>query len=152
MFIERNGPETPGPLPKRGTRHDHHHRPVRPGQGHHPHRRLRRRLAPRCRRRPHKAVSQGTTALSSATGLTGHILAAKSRDIRLPGKTAAELADHVLPALTAAMTCLASQPGEAANFRDTILVAIEAATRSGKAAPTPAVTAMAGKIAAALDS
>ncbi|BDT85961.1 hypothetical protein [Nocardia cyriacigeorgica] len=101
---------------------------------------------------PHKAVSQGTTALSSATGLTGHILAAKSRDIRLPGKTAAELADHVLPALTAAMTCLASQPGEAANFRDTILVAIEAATRSGKAAPTPAVTAMAGKIAAALDS
>ncbi|WP_280482575.1 hypothetical protein [Nocardia cyriacigeorgica] len=100
---------------------------------------------------PHKAVGQGTTALSSATGLTGHILSAKSRDIRLPGKTAAELADHVLPALTAAMAALASQPGEAAGFRGTILVAIEAATSSRKAA-TPAVTAMATKIAAALDA
>ncbi|WP_369023974.1 hypothetical protein [Nocardia cyriacigeorgica] len=100
---------------------------------------------------PHKAVAQGTTALSSATGLTGHILSAKSRDIRLPGKTAAELADHVLPALTAAMASLASQPDEAADFRATILVAIEAATSSRKAAATPAVTAMAAKIAAALD-
>ncbi|TLF80788.1 hypothetical protein [Nocardia cyriacigeorgica] len=98
---------------------------------------------------PHKAVAQGTTALTSATGLTGHVLSAKSRDIRLPGKTVAELADHVLPALTAAMALLADQPGEAANFRDTILVAIEAATRSAKA-PAPAVTAIAAKIAAAL--
>ncbi|WP_280340348.1 hypothetical protein [Nocardia neocaledoniensis] len=92
----------------------------------------------------------GTTALTSATGLTGHVLSAKSRDIRLPGKTAAELADQVLPALTAAMACLADQPGEAADFRDTVLVAVDAATQSGKGAPSPAVTAMAAKIAAAL--
>ncbi|MEV0333377.1 hypothetical protein [Nocardia sp. NPDC050717] len=98
---------------------------------------------------PHKAIAQGTTALTSATGLTGHVLSAKSRDIRLPGKTVAQLADHVLPALTAAMACLADQPGEAANFRDTVLVAVDAA-HAGKAAPSPAVTAMAAKIAAAL--
>ncbi|UGT57048.1 hypothetical protein [Nocardia asteroides] len=97
---------------------------------------------------PHKAITQGTTALTSATGLTGHVLSAKSRDIHLPGKTVAELADHVLPALTSAMTRLADQPGEAANFRDTVLVAVDAATHSGK--PSPAVTAMAAKITAAL--
>ncbi|MFC9897305.1 hypothetical protein ACFVMC_26760 [Nocardia sp. NPDC127579] len=99
---------------------------------------------------PHKTVSQGTIALSSATGLVGHVLSAKSRDIRLPGKTVAELADHVLPALTAAMSCLSTDPGEAANFRDTVLVAIQSATHPAKGVPAPAVTAMAAKIAAAL--
>lgn len=101
---------------------------------------------------PHKAISQGTTALTSSTGLTGHVLSAKSRDIRLPGKTVAELADYVLPALTAAMACLADQPGEAANFRDTVLVAVDAASHPVKGAPSPALTAMATKIAAALNA
>ncbi|MGW5454038.1 hypothetical protein [Nocardia sp. NPDC003979] len=99
---------------------------------------------------PHKAVSHGTIALTSATGLVGHVLSAKSRDIRLPGKTVAELADTVLPSLTAAMAALAAYPGEAANFRDTVLIAIEPATHAAKGAPLPAVTAMAAKIAGAL--
>ncbi|MFC9967484.1 hypothetical protein [Nocardia ignorata] len=99
---------------------------------------------------PHKAVSQGTTALTSATGLVGHVLSAKSRDIHLPGKTVAEFADHVLPALTAAMELLAAHdPAEADNFHDTVLVAVQAATHTKKD-PTPAVTAMAAKITAAL--
>ncbi|PWV78943.1 hypothetical protein DFR69_1021, partial [Nocardia neocaledoniensis] len=58
------------------------------------------------------------------------------------------LADHVLPALTAAMTLLADQPTEAADFRATVLLAVDAATHAGK--PSPAVTAMAAKITAAL--
>ncbi|MEV6279628.1 hypothetical protein [Nocardia sp. NPDC051832] len=102
---------------------------------------------------PHKGISHGSIALTSATGLVGHVLAAKSRDIRLPGKNTAELADQVLPALTAAMSVLAEQgPGEAENFRATVLVALEAATRTGKGQPAPAVVAMAHKITAALDA
>ncbi|KAF0846001.1 hypothetical protein [Nocardia caishijiensis] len=101
---------------------------------------------------PHKAVSHGSVALTSATGLVGHVLSTKSRDIRLPGKTVAELADTVLPSLTAAMAVLAAYPGEAANFRDTVLVAIDAATRPAKGAARPAVTAMAAKITGALDA
>ncbi|QLY32288.1 hypothetical protein [Nocardia huaxiensis] len=97
---------------------------------------------------PHKGISQGTIALTSATGLTGHLLSAKARDIKLPGKNAAELADHVLPALTAAVAVLGTQSSaEAENFVRTVLVAVESATGTAK---SPAVTAMAGKIAAAL--
>ncbi|MBB5912493.1 hypothetical protein BJY24_001360 [Nocardia transvalensis] len=101
----------------------------------------------------HKAATNGTLALSSATGSVGHVLAAKSKDITLKGKTVADLADHVLPALTAAMSLLAEQDqAEADNFRTTVLVALDAATQSHKGAPSPASAAMAGKITAALDA
>ncbi|MGW4768204.1 hypothetical protein ACWEO2_09185, partial [Nocardia sp. NPDC004278] len=71
----------------------------------------------------------------------------------LPGKSVAELADGVLPSLTAAMSLLGEQyPGEADNFRDTVLVAVEAAAQSRKGEPGPAVAAMARKITAALDA
>ncbi|WP_431949750.1 hypothetical protein [Nocardia lijiangensis] len=102
---------------------------------------------------PHKGISHGCIALTSATGLVGHVLAAKSKDIHLQGKSVAELADQVLPALTAAMSLLGEQyPGEADNFRGTVLVAVEAAAQSGKGEPSPAVAAMARKITAALDA
>ncbi|GGN90460.1 hypothetical protein [Nocardia rhizosphaerihabitans] len=102
---------------------------------------------------PHRGISHGSIALTSATGLVGHVLAAKSKDIHLPGKSVAALADQVLPSLTAAMSMLAEQdPAEAGNFRDTVLVAVEAATQADKGQPTPAVAAMARKIAAALDA
>ncbi|WP_433732836.1 hypothetical protein ACQP0C_11035 [Nocardia sp. CA-129566] len=102
---------------------------------------------------PHKGSTQASIVLTSATGLVGHVLAAKSKDIHLQGKSVAELADQVLPALTAAMSLLGQQdPGEADNFRDTVLVAVEAAARSGKGEPSPAVAAMARKITAALDA
>ncbi|QLY33038.1 hypothetical protein H0264_13080 [Nocardia huaxiensis] len=99
-----------------------------------------------------KGISQASIALTSATGLSGHVLAAKSRDIHLPGKNTAELADQVLPALTAAMTLLQTQdPAEADNFRTIITTAVDAALYT-KGQPTPAVTAMAHKIIAALDA
>ncbi|MFC9436017.1 hypothetical protein [Nocardia sp. NPDC057030] len=102
---------------------------------------------------PHKGIAQGSTALTSATGVVGHVLAAKSKDIQLPGKSVAELADQVLPALTASVRLLAEQsPVEAGNFRDTVLVAVEAAGQSGKGQVSPAVAAMARKITAALDA
>ncbi|MFI9400735.1 hypothetical protein [Nocardia sp. NPDC052316] len=102
---------------------------------------------------PHRGIAQGSIALTSATGLVGHVLSAKSKDIHLPGKSVAELADQVLPALTAAMSLLGEQyPDEADNFRDTVLLAVEAAVGSGKSEPSPIVAAMARKITAALDA
>ncbi|MGY2124599.1 hypothetical protein ACW9HJ_24415 [Nocardia gipuzkoensis] len=102
---------------------------------------------------PHKGISHGSIALTSATGVVGHVLSAKSKDIHLPGKSVAELADQVLPSLTAAMELLGKQhPGEAANFRDTVLVAVEAAAGPHKGETSPAVAAMARKITAALDA
>ncbi|MBL1075780.1 hypothetical protein JK358_15395 [Nocardia sp. 2] len=100
---------------------------------------------------PHKGIKNASIALTSATGLVGHTLSTKSKDIHLTGKNTAELAEQVLPALSAAMTVLAQQDSaEAANFRTTVLVAVEAAVQSGKGVPAPAVTAMARKIAEAL--
>ncbi|WP_067845406.1 hypothetical protein [Nocardia lijiangensis] len=102
---------------------------------------------------PHKVATAGSLALSSATGSVGHVLAAKSKDIELNGKSVAELADHVLPALTAAMILLQKQdPAEADNFRSTIGVAIEAANRAHKGQPSPTMADMTRKITAALDA
>ncbi|GAB2650890.1 hypothetical protein [Nocardia goodfellowii] len=100
---------------------------------------------------PHKAATAGTAALYSATGTVGHVLAAKSKDIKLDGKTVAELADQVLPALTESMHLLgALDPAEAENFRSTIVTAIDAAT--AKVEPSPTTTQITGKITAALDA
>ncbi|MEV0064167.1 hypothetical protein [Nocardia sp. NPDC050718] len=102
---------------------------------------------------PHKAISHGSIALTSATGLVGHVLAAKSKDVHLHGKSVAELADQVLPSLTAAMRLLGEQhPAEAGNFRETVLTATESAAQFAQGAPSPAVTAMLRKITAALDA
>ncbi|MEV5651316.1 hypothetical protein AB0L57_23955 [Nocardia sp. NPDC052254] len=102
--------------------------------------------------KPHKTATQGSLALYSATGPLGHVLAAKSKDIALQGKTVAELADHVLPALTDAMNLLTTQdPTEADNFRSTVLLAIDA-SRSHRSTPDPVVAAMADKITSALDA
>ena len=49
---------------------------------------------------PQKAATDGAVALRSATGPVGYVLAANAKDIDLRGKTVAELADRVLPALT----------------------------------------------------
>ncbi|WP_327587155.1 hypothetical protein OHA25_09210 [Nonomuraea sp. NBC_00507] len=103
--------------------------------------------------KPHKAATEGSIALSSATGLVGHVLAAKSRDINLNGKSTAALADQVLPALTAAMSLLKQQdPAEAGNFRRTVIVAIEAAARTHRGEPSPTIADMTRKITEALDA
>ncbi|WP_454196938.1 serine hydrolase domain-containing protein [Nocardia sp. Marseille-Q1738] len=102
---------------------------------------------------PHKAATNASIALTSATGLVGHVLAAKSKDIQLNGKTVAALADQVLPALTAAMNLLEKQdPAEADNFRRTVLVAVDAAAQPHKGEPSPTTAEMARKITAALDA
>ncbi|MFI6735336.1 hypothetical protein ACIBI9_20620 [Nonomuraea sp. NPDC050451] len=101
--------------------------------------------------KPHKIATEGSIALSSSTGLVGHVLAEKTRDINLNGKSAAAIADHVLPALTAAMSLLNKQdPAEADNFRSTVIVAVEAAARTHQDRPSPTLADMIRKISEAL--
>jgi hypothetical protein len=103
--------------------------------------------------KPHKVATAGSIALASATGLIGHVLADKSTGVNLNGKSVAALADHVLPALTAAMSLLKQQdPAEADNFRSTVIIAIEAATRTHQSQPSPTIADMTRKITAALDA
>ncbi|WP_049560410.1 hypothetical protein [Nonomuraea sp. SBT364] len=103
--------------------------------------------------KPHKAATQGSIALSSATGLVGHVLADKSTGVNLAGKSVAALADHVLPALTAAMSLLKQQdPAEAGNFRRTVVLAVDTAARAHRGDPSPTSADMARKITEALDA
>jgi hypothetical protein len=100
----------------------------------------------------HKAATNGSIALTSATGLVGHILAKAPKGVKY-GKTVAELADQVLPALTASVTLLKQHaPDEAGNFRRTVTVAIDAAVQSQAGEPSPTMTDMARKITEALDA
>jgi hypothetical protein len=102
---------------------------------------------------PHRVAVHGSIALSCATGPVGHVLAGKVRGLKLDSGSTAGLADRVLPALTAAVVLLREQsPAEADNFRGTVLVALEAATRAHRGEPGPAMTEMARKITAALDA
>ncbi|WP_341845970.1 serine hydrolase domain-containing protein [Streptomyces curacoi] len=101
---------------------------------------------------PHKAATAGSLALTSATGLVGHVLAERTRDVKLGGKSVAAMADQVLPALTAAMGLLRKQaPAEADNFRSSVVTAIEAAARTQQGEPSPTMAEMARKITGALD-
>ncbi|WP_225725262.1 MULTISPECIES: hypothetical protein [unclassified Nocardia] len=102
--------------------------------------------------KPHRIATDGTIALTSATGLVGRVLAEKSTGVDLKGRSVAELADQVLPALTASMSLLGKQaPAEAENFRGTVAVAIEAA-QLHQGAPSPTMVEMARKITAAIDA
>ncbi|MGW7610042.1 hypothetical protein ACWGKW_22715 [Streptomyces sp. NPDC054766] len=102
---------------------------------------------------PHKVATQGSIALHSATGLVGHVLSEKSSVGDLGGKSTAELADRVLPALTEAMELLKKQaPEEADNFRGTVLVAVETAAQARKGGTSPTLTEMIRKITGALDA
>ncbi|MDP4500942.1 serine hydrolase domain-containing protein [Nonomuraea turcica] len=101
--------------------------------------------------KPHKIATSGSIALGSATGLIGHVLADYPEGKDLTGKSVAEIADRVLPALTAAMNLLKQQdPAEADNFRSTVLVAVETA-QMNQGRPSPATAEMARKITEALD-
>jgi hypothetical protein len=100
---------------------------------------------------PNKIATNGSIALGSATGTVGHVLAEYPKGKELNGKSVAEIADRVLPALTAAMSVLKAQsPEEADNFRGTVLTAIASATHHGT--PGPVVTDMIQKITTALDA
>ncbi|MEU4606583.1 hypothetical protein AB0F43_26625 [Kribbella sp. NPDC023972] len=82
---------------------------------------------------PHKVATEGTLALASATGPVGHVLAEKTKDVKLNSKSGAALADQVLPALTESVVLLRKQdPAEADNF---------ATPSSSPSKPPPAPTA-----------
>src|SRR5688572_17277755 len=77
---------------------------------------------------PHKVATAGFLALNSAIGPIGYVLAEKSKVRHLNGRSVAEIADHVLPALTASTVLLAKQdPAQADSFRDIVAVAVDAA-------------------------
>ncbi|MEQ4724879.1 hypothetical protein [Nonomuraea sp. B19D2] len=100
---------------------------------------------------PYRIATDGSVALASATGPIGHVLADKTKGVNLNGKSVAELADHVLPALTEAMSLLRKQaPAEADNFRSTVILAVEAATQRGE--PSPSMADVTRKITGALDA
>jgi hypothetical protein len=100
-----------------------------------------------------KIAVAGSLALAAATGPVGHALAEKQKGLKLTGKSTAELADTVLPALTASMSLLEQQdPAEAANFRSTVLTAVEAGARAERGGTGPAMTEMIRKITEALDA
>ncbi|GGV36805.1 hypothetical protein [Streptomyces spectabilis] len=102
---------------------------------------------------PHRIATDGSIALASATGPIGHVLAGRSKIKDLNRKSVAELADLVLPALTASVRLLKKQdPAEADNYRDTVLVALEAAARADRGEPGPALAEMLRKITEALDA
>ncbi|HEY9336918.1 MAG TPA: hypothetical protein VIQ79_20950 [Kribbella sp.] len=100
-----------------------------------------------------KVAVAGALALSAATGPVGHALAEKQKSVKLKGKSTAELADTVLPALTASMSLLQQQDQtEAANFRSTVLTAVLAGARAERGGTGPAMTEMIRKITEALDA
>ncbi|WP_031171040.1 hypothetical protein [Streptosporangium roseum] len=100
----------------------------------------------------HKVATHGSIALTSATGLVGHVLAKAPKGVKW-GKSTADLADRVLPALTASMSLLKQQaPAEADNFRSTVIVAVEAAARTHQGQPSPTLAEMIRKITEALDT
>ncbi|MGV9387168.1 hypothetical protein ACWDRB_66125 [Nonomuraea sp. NPDC003707] len=100
----------------------------------------------------HKVATEGSIALTSATGPVGHVLTKAPKGVKY-GKSVADLADLVLPALTASMNLLKQQdPAEADNFRSTVSVALEAAARTHQGRPSPTLAEMTRKITAALDA
>ncbi|WP_410787353.1 hypothetical protein [Kribbella sp. C-35] len=100
-----------------------------------------------------KIAVAGSLALASATGPVGHALDEKQKGLKLDGKTTAELADQVFPALTASYALLKEQdPAEAGNFRSTVLTAVEAGARAERGGTGPAMTEMIRKITEALDA
>ncbi|MGW4959329.1 hypothetical protein ACWEPL_19055 [Nonomuraea sp. NPDC004186] len=100
----------------------------------------------------HKVATEGSIALTSATGLVGHVLTKAPKGVKY-GKSVADLADLVLPALTASMNLLKQQdPAEADNFHSTVSVALEAAARTHQGRPSPTLAEMTRKITAALDA
>ncbi|GAB3880660.1 hypothetical protein GCM10029964_035450 [Kibdelosporangium lantanae] len=103
--------------------------------------------------RPHKIAREGAIALASATGLVGHVLARNPRGDDVDGGSVAEIADRVLPALTAAVGLLKRRaPAEVENFRGTVLLAVGAAVDTQQGDTGPALAEMTRKIAGALDA
>ncbi|MCX4782713.1 hypothetical protein [Streptomyces sp. NBC_01264] len=95
----------------------------------------------------------GGKALSSATGAIGRVLAQSPKGMELGGKSTADVADQVFTALTSSIALLkAKAPQEIDNFRDTIAVIMDAASRAHRGEAGPAEASMIRKITATLDA
>jgi hypothetical protein len=100
----------------------------------------------------HKIGTDASLALVAATGAVGHVVA-NVKGMKLKGKSTAELADQVFPALAESVRLLEAQdPAEAENFRTTIGVVIDAANRAHKGEPSPTMAEMTRKINEALNA
>jgi hypothetical protein len=100
----------------------------------------------------HRIGTDAGLALAAATGTVGHVVAT-AKGTRFNGKSTAELADQVFPAITASVKLLEEQdPAEAANFRSVIGTVIAAADRAHRGGPSPVMAEMARKINEALDA
>ena len=98
----------------------------------------------------HKIGAEAGLALVAATGTVGHVVA-DAKGVKLKGKSTAELADQVFPAITESVRVLEGHdPAEAENFRSTIRIVIEAANRAHKGEPSPVMADMTRKINDAL--
>lgn len=85
-------------------------------------------------------------AMSTATGLTGEVLADKPPKLPFKGSVA-KTAQVVPPALTEAMQILEhAQEGEGENFRRTMRVIAQSAANANRTGPTSAETEMLRKI------
>ncbi|MEV5508696.1 hypothetical protein [Streptomyces orinoci] len=92
----------------------------------------------------------GAKVLTGATGAVGRILSGKDK-FRLDGKNTADIADEVLPALTATVAALQiKSPAETEEFRRAVTTAVRQAAASTKGGASPAQTDMIAKITAAL--
>jgi hypothetical protein len=91
----------------------------------------------------------GAKILTGATGLVGEVLSNKQK-FKIKGRSIAEIADEVLPALTATTAVLeAKEPQEVQNFRTIVTIAVEqVATCTSDI--TPAQALMIDKIKTAL--
>jgi hypothetical protein len=98
----------------------------------------------------HRIGTDASLALAAATGTVGHVVAS-AKGAKLKGRSTAALADQVLPAITASVAILQAQDAaEAANFRTTIGVVIDAAHRAHQGEPSPTMAEMTRKINEAL--
>ncbi|RRR98543.1 hypothetical protein [Glycomyces terrestris] len=99
----------------------------------------------------HRVATEGSLSYASATGAVGHVLASKQHDFKLKGKSAAAVADQVLPALAEAVRVLRAQDeAEAENFRRVVGLAVETANRAHRGGPSPTMAEMSRKITEAL--
>ncbi|WP_067541212.1 hypothetical protein [Nocardia crassostreae] len=96
--------------------------------------------------------SAAGNVVRTATGLVGHVLNDKRPKPYLKGRTIADIADVVLPAVTDSLRILeANAPAEVDNFRRTIATAVEAAEYCLGGQPNPAAAEIMRKIAGALE-
>ncbi|GAA2264117.1 hypothetical protein GCM10009853_016810 [Glycomyces scopariae] len=100
----------------------------------------------------HRVGTDASLALVAATGPVGHVVAS-AKGAKLKGKSTAELADQVFPALTASVALLeARDPAEAEEFRSLIGIVVEAANRAHRGGPSPVMDDMSRKIAEAMNA